>query len=53
MWRYKGDKRIEKVVDQEQALKDLRQYAKNARNDAISYIEEQLKRFEKELVSNH
>ncbi len=51
VWSYRKGKRVEKVVDQKQAIKYLRQYAEDARRDATSYLDSQLRRFEKELGS--
>ena len=53
VWRIIEGKRVEKVVQNEgMALQLLREYAENARRDALSYIDNQLFRFEKELGSS-
>ncbi len=39
VWRYKGGTRIEKIVNQKQAMKYLRQFAEDARKDAVFYID--------------
>ena len=51
VWSYRRGKRVEKVVDEKQAVKYLRQYAEDAQKDAIKYVDAQLLRFEKELIS--
>ena len=51
VWHYENGKRKEKCVgrDKGRALSELRHLAREARGDAVSYIKEQVVRYERML----